>query len=68
MEPMQGCVGARKLVSIVGWAKHAIMYEFISMEAVNKYFIDTDEEWSKQVVKNLVHAPHSPSLGKRIWP
>jgi hypothetical protein len=68
MEPMPGCVGARKLVSIVGWAKHAIMYEFLSMEAVHKHFIDTDEEWSKQVVQNLVHAPHSPSLGKRIWP
>jgi len=68
MAPMTGCVGARKLVSISGWAKHAILYEFVSLEAVEKYFVDTDEEWSGQVVANLVHAPHSPGLGVRIWP
>ena len=68
MGPMTGCVGARKLVSISGWAKHAILYEFVSLEAVEQYFVDTDEEWSGQVVANLVHAPHSPGLGVRIWP
>jgi hypothetical protein len=67
MAPMTGCVGARKLVSISGWAKHAILYEFLSLEAVETYFIDP-EEWSRRVVKNLIHAPHSPSLGVRIWP
>ncbi len=68
MAPMPGCVGARKLVSIVGWAKHAILYEFLTLEDVENHFIDTDQEWSWQVVANLVHAPHSPSLGYRIWP
>ena len=68
MAPMPGCVGARKLVSIVGWAKHAILYEFLTMEDVDNHFIDTNPEWSRQVVKNLIHAPHSPSLGNRIWP
>ena len=68
MAPMPGCVGARKLVSIVGWAKHAILYEFLTMEDVDNHFIDTDPEWSGQVVKNLIHAPYSPSLGNRIWP
>lgn len=67
MAPMSGCVGARKLVSISGWAKHAILYEFTSMEAVQKHFVDPSE-WSRQVVKNLIHAPHSPSLGMRICP
>jgi hypothetical protein len=67
MAPMTGCVGARKLVSISGWAKHAILYEFTSLEAVERYFVDT-EEWSRRVVKNLIHAPHSPSLGVRICP
>ena len=38
MAPMTGCVGARKLVSISGWAKHAILYEFVSLEAVKKIF------------------------------
>ena len=67
MAPMTGCVGTRKLVSISGWAKHAILYEFVSLEAVEKYFVDTGE-WGQRVIKNLVHAPHSPSLGVRIWP
>jgi hypothetical protein len=67
MAPMTGCVGARKLVSISGWAKHAILYEFVSLEAVEKHFVD-NAEWSRQVVRNLIHAPHSPGLGVRIWP
>ena len=68
MAPMTGCVGARKLVSISGWAKHAILYEFVSLEAVERYFVDTDQAWSRRVVTNLIHAPHSPGLGVRIWP
>ena len=68
MRPMPGYVGARKLVSIVGWAKHAILYEFLTLEDVDNHFVDTDAEFSHRVVANLVHAPHSPSLGTRIWP
>jgi hypothetical protein len=68
MAPMTGCVGARKLVSISGWAKHAILYEFLSIEARDQYFVDPDREWSNRVVANLIHAPGSPSLGTRIWP
>ena len=67
MRGIQGCVGARKLVSISGWAKHGILYEFESLEAVEKYFVDPIDWWDR-VIKNLVHAPHSPSLGRRIWP
>ena len=67
MAPMPGCVGARKLVTISGWAKHAILYEFTSLELVEKHFQDTSE-WTEKVIKNLIHAPHSPSIGVRIWP
>ena len=67
MAPMPGCIGARKLVSVSGWAKHAILYEFTSMEMVEQHFTD-HSDWSAQVVTTLVHAPHSPSLGMRIWP
>jgi hypothetical protein len=28
----RGCIGARKLVSIVGWARHGILYEFIEIK------------------------------------
>ncbi|MGH7311197.1 MAG: hypothetical protein ACREK6_21155, partial [Candidatus Rokuibacteriota bacterium] len=31
VKPLAGSVGARKLVSIAGWAKHAILYEFSSL-------------------------------------
>ena len=68
MAPMTGAVGARKLVSISGWAKHAILYEFVTMEERDQYFVDTDPDWSGKVVANLIHAPGSPSLGTRIWP
>ena len=66
--PMTGVVGARKLVSISGWAKHAILYEFVSIEANQKYFVDNDRDWTGKVIQNLIHAPGSPTLGQRIWP
>ena len=68
MAPMTGSVGARKVVSISGWAKHGILYEFTTMAERDQYFVDTDQEWSQKVVANLIHAPGSPSLGTRIWP
>jgi len=62
-----GSVGARKLVTISGWAKHGILYEFSSLEAAESGLVDTTD-WSRRVVDSLVHAPHSPTLGRRIWP
>lgn len=67
MTTMPGCVGARELVSIVGWAKHAILYEFTWLETMEQHWHDPSP-WSAAVVRNLVHAPHSPSLGRRVWP
>jgi hypothetical protein len=62
-----GSVGARKLVSIAGWAKHAILYEFSSLKAAESNLSDPSD-WTKRVIGNLIHAPHSPTLGTRIWP
>jgi hypothetical protein len=62
-----GNIGARRVVSIAGWPKHGILYEFESMEAAEKNLADPSD-WSRRVVDNLVHAPHSPTLGVRIWP
>ncbi len=67
VQPLAGSVGARKLVSVSGWAKHAILYEFSSLAAAEANLVDTSD-WSRKVVNNLVHAPHSPTLGVRIWP
>jgi hypothetical protein len=67
MADVEGCVGARKLVSSVGWPKHAILYEFTGVENPEGHFADPNP-WSAEIVKKLVHAPHSPTLGTRIWP
>jgi hypothetical protein len=67
VQPLAGTVGARKLVGVSGWARHAILYEFSSLEAAEKNLVDPSD-WTRRVVDNLVHAPHSPSLGVRIWP
>ena len=62
-----GTVGTRRLVSISGWPKHGILYEFTSLEAAARNLTDPSD-WSRRVVDSLVHAPHSPTLGTRIWP
>ena len=70
METLEGCVGMRKLVSVCGWAKHAVLYEFDLNTSVEHYFQKEleSEDWSREMVGSLVHAPGSPSTGKRIWP
>ncbi len=70
LKTVEGCVGMRKLVSVSGWAKHAVIYEFLSMEDIQDYLSKElgAEEWSRRMVGNLVHAPGSPSQGRRIWP
>lgn len=73
MTSLSGCVRTRKLASVVGWAKHAILYEFASLEARN-HFLATHEdapaerEWTDRVVLSLTHAPGSANVGCRIWP
>ena len=69
-----GCVRARKLVSISGWAKHAVIFEFESLEARNRNFVNREaacpqrEAWSDKVVRRLIHAPGSPAVARRISP
>jgi hypothetical protein len=75
MAQMPGSVGTRKLVSVAGWAKHSILYEFTSLEARLKNFEEPHEslsadpkEWTGRVVRYTIHAPGSPFVGNRIWP
>ncbi len=74
MTQMPGCVGVRKLVSVSGWAKHAILHEFESVEARNQNFVDHEKKrhpekaaWSEKVTGTITHAPGSPNVGRRIW-
>lgn len=72
MNKLPGCVGIRKLVSVSGWAKHGVLYEFVSVAARNKHFPDHEkanpemEAWTDRLVRKLIHAPGSPDLAHRI--
>ena len=74
MAKMPGCINRRKLVSVAGWAKHSAMYEFLSLEARNENFMDhealglDESSWSSNIIKYTLHAPGSPSVGRRMWP
>lgn len=74
MRRLKGCVGIRKMVSVTGWAKHSVLYEFVSVEARNKHFPDHEkanpekEAWTDRLVRKLLHAPGSPNVAHRIWP
>lgn len=75
MAQAQSCICARKLLSVAGWAKHSILYEFTSLEGRMKDFEEGHEElaldpkeWTGRIVKGTIHAPGSPTVGQRIWP
>ena len=74
MSKMPGCIATRKLLSVAGWAKHSILYEFSSLEARQQHFQNheslalDDTEWTNKIITYTIHAPGSPSIGKRLWP
>ena len=75
MAKMPGCIAARKLNCVAGWAKHAILYEFVSLEARLRDFEEPHEalamdakEWTGRVVRYTIHTPGSPVIGPRLWP
>lgn len=74
LNKMPGCIAIRKLVSVSGWAKHGVLYEFTSLEDRAKQFRAheaADEKmakWTEEVVVKLMHAPGSPNVAQRIWP
>jgi hypothetical protein len=75
MAQMPGSIASRKLICVAGWAKHAVMYEFTSLEARLANFEEPHEshaldpkEWTGRIVRYTVHAPGSPTVGVRIWP
>jgi hypothetical protein len=74
MARMEGCINTRKLVSVAGWAKHSVMYEFTSLQARLDHFqnhesLAMDETvWTNKIINYTLHAPGSPSVARRIWP
>lgn len=74
MTGMPGCIGVRKLVSVAGWAKHAVLHEFTSVESRNANFVNHEQKkypekaaWSEKVTGQVIHAPGSPNAASRIW-
>lgn len=73
MAKMPGCVRTRKLASVCGWAKHAVLYEFVSLQARNHFIAthedgDVNREWTDEVIARLTHAPGSANVATRTWP
>ena len=75
MANMPGCIATRKLLSVAGWAKHSVLYEYTSLEARLQNFeipheahaLD-EKEFTGRIVRMTIHAPGSPSIGERVWP
>ena len=74
LKTLPGCVGTRKLLASVGAYKHAILYEFSSLEMRESHYAPLEAQaqdpstWMGRVVQKLLHAPHSPAIGVRLWP
>ncbi|MDH3288232.1 MAG: hypothetical protein OEP48_10995 [Betaproteobacteria bacterium] len=74
LSKLPGCVAMRKMVSVVGWAKHGVLYEFVSLQARNEGMPQVArlypemEAWTNRFIPKLTHAPGSPNVARRIWP
>lgn len=71
----RGIIRGRKLVSVVGWAKHGVLWEGTELGPDDSSFeprfiaADRNENWSgRHVLGYVVHAPGSPHAGRRLWP
>lgn len=71
----RGMIQGRKLLSVAGWPKHGVLWEFTSMDDEEDSFesrfhaADREENWQgRMVLEYVIHAPHGPHAGRRIWP
>ena len=74
LQKLPGVIGTRKLLASVGAHKHAILYEFTSLEVREQHYAPLEAQshdpatWMGRVVPRLMHAPYSPAVGLRLWP
>jgi len=66
------CIGTRKLNSVAGWAKHAILYKFASLEGFNRDYAAANAKSplglrGHSIVSMLIHAPSGPNSALRSW-
>ncbi len=71
---LPGCVALRKMVSVTGWAKHGVMYEFTSFDVRNAAMKEMSglypemTAWTERFIPHLTHSHGSPHIGVRLWP
>ncbi|WP_424934250.1 hypothetical protein [Amaricoccus macauensis] len=70
-----GMIRGRKLLSIAGWPKHGVLWEFTDLPEGDSSFehrfvaADRNEDWrGRHVLEYVTHAPGSPHAGRRVWP
>ena len=70
-----GSIGMRKFVSLIGWAKHGVLYEFAAMKPGEELFqprLIANRKPTpvklRPIQEYVVHAPGAPHAGARIWP
>lgn len=71
----RGMIRGRKLLSIAGWPKHGVLWEFTDLPegefTFEPRFVDADrnENWQgRHVLEYVTHAPKGPHAGRRVWP
>ncbi|MBL6957707.1 MAG: hypothetical protein ISR52_01905 [Rhodospirillales bacterium] len=71
----RGMIRGRKLISMAGWPKHGVLWEFTDLPegdySFEYRFIEADrgEEWpGRHVLEYVTHAPKGPHAGRRVWP
>lgn len=70
-----GMIRGRKMISMAGWAKHGVLWEFTDLPKGDASFehrfvaADRNENWQgRHVLEYAEHAYGSPHAGRRIWP
>ncbi|MBO21891.1 MAG: hypothetical protein CMM26_05890 [Rhodospirillaceae bacterium] len=71
----RGIIRGRKMLSVIGWAKHGVLWEGVELGADDYSFetrfveADRGEGWAgPHVLDYVTHAPGSPHAGRRAWP
>ena len=71
----RGMIRGRKMLSMAGWPKHGVLWEFTDLPegefTFEPRFLEADrgEEWpGRHVLEYVTHAPNGPHCGRRVWP
>jgi hypothetical protein len=75
MGAVPGTVRTRNLASVAGWAKHGILYEYLSLELCKQHYLEFEaanpelKAWADRVTTTLAHATGAGgTFAQRIWP